>query len=226
MNKTSRNDVSLSMMCSSSANAAEDQSVTHRPCWHLTAAQKLLGRHSWCRLAIAGLATLSLFAHAETIEIGIGTQNTTTNTVTGGVVIKELKLLEKYLPKTGKYQGVDYKIDWQNFTSGPPVTNGMMANRIQIGMMGDYPLMVNGATGQETKNETQLVAVIAYNAFGSGNGIVVHLGDVARVQTGPEMRRGVAEHSPIKNLSLPKQEKRLPRFLTTDQIDALTPKAP
>ena len=174
MNKTSRNDVSLSMMCSSSANAAEDQSVTHRPCWHLTAAQKLLGRHSWCRLAIAGLATLSLFAHAETIEIGIGTQNTTTNTVTGGVVIKELKLLEKYLPKTGKYQGVDYKIDWQNFTSGPPVTNGMMANRIQIGMMGDYPLMVNGATGQETKNETQLVAVIAYNAFGSGNGIVVH----------------------------------------------------
>ena len=50
----------------------------------------------------------------------------------------------------------------------------MMANRIQIGMMGDYPLMVNGATGQETKNETQLVAVIAYNAFGSGNGIVVH----------------------------------------------------
>ena len=112
--------------------------------------------------------------HAETIEIGIGTQNTTTNTVTGGVVIKELKLLEKHLPKTGKYQGVDYKIDWQNFTSGPPVTNGMMANRIHIGMMGDYPLMVNGATGQETKNETQLVAVIAYNAFGSGNGIVVH----------------------------------------------------
>jgi hypothetical protein len=46
----------------------------------------------------------------------------------------------------------------------------MMANKIQIGMMGDYPLIVNGATGQDTKNDTQLVAVTAYNAYGGGNG--------------------------------------------------------
>ena len=113
-------------------------------------------------------------ASAETLEIGIGTQNTTTNTVTGGVVLKELGLLEKHLPKTGKYKDIEYKLSWQNATSGPPITNGMMANNIQIGMMGDYPLMVNGATGQATKNETQLVAIIAYNALGGGNGIVVH----------------------------------------------------
>ena len=113
-------------------------------------------------------------ASAETLEIGIGTQNTTTNTVTGGVVLKELGLLEKHLPKTGKYKDIQYKLSWQNATSGPPITNGMMANNIQIGMMGDYPLMVNGATGQATKNETQLVAIIAYNAVGGGNGIVVH----------------------------------------------------
>ncbi len=113
-------------------------------------------------------------AQGKVIEIGIGTQNTTTNTVTGGIVIKELGLLDRFLPKTGKYQGVTYKIDWQNFTSGPPVTNGMMANKLQIGMMGDYPLLVNGATGQQSRNETQLVAIIAYNAYGAGNGIVVH----------------------------------------------------
>jgi integrase/recombinase XerC len=34
-------------------------------------------------------------------------------------------------------------------------------------------------------------------------------------------RRAVVESSPIKNLALPKQEKRLPRFLTADQIKAL-----
>jgi NitT/TauT family transport system substrate-binding protein len=116
-------------------------------------------------------------AHAakEVVTIGIGTQNTTTNTVTGGVVLKELKLLEKHLPKTGKYANIEWKLDWQNFTSGPPITNGMVAGKLQIGMMGDYPLLVNGATGQQNKgNETQLVAVIAYNAFGSGNGVVVH----------------------------------------------------
>lgn len=108
-----------------------------------------------------------------TLSIGIGTQDTTTNTVTAGIVIKQLNLLDKYLPKTGKYKDIDYAISWQNFTSGPPITNGMIADKIQIGMMGDYPLLVNGATGQQTNNNTQLIAVIAYNAFGGGNGIVV-----------------------------------------------------
>lgn len=107
------------------------------------------------------------------IEIGIGTQNGTTNTVTGGIVLQQLGLLEKHLPRTGKYRGVEYAISWQNSTSGPPITNGMMADNIQIGMMGDYPLLVNGATGQQTKNDTELVAIIAYNAYGGGNGIIV-----------------------------------------------------
>ena len=93
---------------------------------------------------LAGAALIALTAVGEAraqkeIAIGIGTQNTTSNTVTGGIVIKELGLLEKYLPRTGQYKDVKFKIDWQNFTSGPPITNGMMANKIHIGMMGDYP---------------------------------------------------------------------------------------
>ena len=124
-------------------------------------------------LALASACSTS--ALAEVVTVGIGIQNTTTNTVTAGIVIKKLGLLEKYLPKTGKYKDIQFKIDWQNFTSGPPVTNGMIAGKLQIGMMGDYPLLVNGATFQtspETKSE--LVAIIAYNADGSGNGLVVH----------------------------------------------------
>ncbi len=138
-------------------------------------------RNALARLVQATLAILaagllqSTGAQAQNvIKIGIGTQNTTTNTVTGGIVIRQLKLLEKHLPKTGKYAGVTYEFDWQNATSGPPLINGMMADRLQIAMMGDYPLLVAGATGQQSKNETQLVAVIAYNQFGAGNGIVVH----------------------------------------------------
>ena len=144
----------------------KDLSNERRPC------VQTLWLPSLARRCNVGLAPAT--ASAETLEIGIGTQNTTTNTVTGGVVLKELGLLEKHLPKTGKYKDFQYKLSWQNATSGPPITNGMMANNIQIGMMGDYPLMVNGATGQATKNETQLVAIIAYNAVGGGNGIVVH----------------------------------------------------
>ena len=143
---------------------------------------KAIGRHlhvAGILMTVALITVTSLQAAdaqaKEVVTIGIGTQNTTTNTVTGGIVIKELKLLEKHLPKTGKYSNIEFQLDWQNFTSGPPVTNGMVANKLQIGMMGDYPLLVNGATGQQTKgNETQLIAVIAYNAFGAGNGVVVH----------------------------------------------------
>ena len=71
-------------------------------------------------------------AGAQTVvTIGIGTQDTTTNTVTAGTIIRELKLLEKHLPKDGKYANIKFEFEWKNFTSGPPVTNGMMANKLQ-----------------------------------------------------------------------------------------------
>ncbi len=125
-------------------------------------------------LALAG--GLCPPARAEsTLTVGIGTQDTTTNTATVGVVVRQLKLLEKYLPKTGRYADVKIQLDWQNFTSGPPVTNGMMAGKLQFGAMGDYPLVVNGATFQNNpESRSELIAVAAYNLYGSGNGIVVH----------------------------------------------------
>ena len=55
-----------------------------------------------CSTLFSILAGSPVLAKTEVL-IGIGTQNTTTNTVTGGIVIKEMKLMEKHLPKTGKY---------------------------------------------------------------------------------------------------------------------------
>ena len=128
-----------------------------------------------CLAALALCIGLSPVAQAEVVTVGIGTQNTTTNTVTGGIVMDKLGLLEKHLPKTGKYKDIQFKLDWQNFTSGPPITNGMVANKLQIGMMGDYPLLVNGATFQSSPDtRSELIAIIAYNANGAGNGLVVH----------------------------------------------------
>ena len=42
----------------------------------------------------------------ETVRIAIGTQDTTINYAAGGPVLRELKLLEKYLPHDGKYKDV------------------------------------------------------------------------------------------------------------------------
>jgi NitT/TauT family transport system substrate-binding protein len=114
-------------------------------------------------------------AMAETVTVGIGSQDTTTNTATAGVVIRQLHLLEKYLPRDGKYASIRFELDWQNFTSGPPVTNAMMADKLQIGMMGDYPLIVNGFTFENNpESKSRLIAVAAYSLSGSGNGMVVH----------------------------------------------------
>lgn len=127
-------------------------------------------------MSVTSLALiLAQSASAETVTLGIGTQDTTTNTVTAGVVIRQLHLLEKYLPKDGKYANIKFELEWQNFTSGPPVTNAMMANKLQIGMMGDYPLIVNGFTfDSNPESKSRLIGIAAYSLSGSGNGIVVH----------------------------------------------------
>jgi NitT/TauT family transport system substrate-binding protein len=126
-------------------------------------------------VAAAGLIVANPGRAQTTVTVGIGTQDTTTNTATTGTIIRQLHLLEQYLPKDGKYANVKFEFEWQNFTSGPPVTNGMMANKLQFGMMGDYPLVVNGFTFENNpESKSRLIAVSAYSLDGSGNGVVVH----------------------------------------------------
>ncbi|HWK33958.1 MAG TPA: nitrate ABC transporter substrate-binding protein, partial [Hyphomicrobium sp.] len=86
-------------------------------------------------LAGAILATSVLSpAHAETIRVAIGTQDTTINTATGGLLVRELKLLDKYLPKDGKYKDVTYDIQWRNFTTGAAITNDQIAGKVDFGV--------------------------------------------------------------------------------------------
>ncbi len=129
-----------------------------------------------CVVAGAFLAALAATPALgkDTINIAIGHQSMCTDTYTAGIVVKELKLLEKHLPKTGKYADVDYKISWSDYSSGGPITNQMMANKLNIGVMGDYPLIVNGSKFQATDSlRTYYVAGTGYNLKGSGNAIVV-----------------------------------------------------
>ena len=97
-----------------------------------------------------------------------------TDTYTAGIVVKELHLLEKHLPHTGKYKDVTYDIKWADYSSGGPITNQMLADKLNFGVMGDYPLIVNGAKFQDTNSlRTLYVAGTGYNLKGSSNGIVV-----------------------------------------------------
>ncbi|MDQ2078048.1 ABC transporter substrate-binding protein [Marinimicrobium sp. ABcell2] len=120
------------------------------------------------------LSVMAVSVQAETIRIAIGHQSMCTDTYTAGIVVKELKLLEKHLPTTGKYKNAKYDISWSDYSSGGPITNQMMANRLNFGVMGDYPLIVNGANFQKTDSiRTKYIAGTGYNLKGSGNAIVV-----------------------------------------------------
>jgi NitT/TauT family transport system substrate-binding protein len=112
-------------------------------------------------------------ARAETIRVAIGTQDTTINCATGGLLIRELKLLEKYLPHDGKYKDAQYEIVWKNFTSGAPLTNEMVAGKLDLGSMADFPGSFNGAAFEKAGKKSLFITVLSGSVQGSGNGIVV-----------------------------------------------------
>lgn len=110
---------------------------------------------------------------AETIRVAIGTQDTTINCATGGLIIRELNLLEKYLPKDGKYKDAKYDIVWKNFTSGPPLTNEMVADKLDIGTMADFPGALNAAAFKKAGKKSVFITALSGSPQGSGNGLVV-----------------------------------------------------
>lgn len=127
------------------------------------------------RLAAALLAASALVtaASAETIRVAVGTQDTTINCATGGLLIRELKLLEKFLPHDGKYKDASYDIQWRNFTSGAPLTNEMVAGKLDLGAMADFPGSLNGAAFAKAGRRSLFISVLSGSVKGSGNGIVV-----------------------------------------------------
>ena len=130
----------------------------------------------YCKKSLIGLVLSTLFistAQAETIRVAIGTQDTTINCATGGLLIRELKLIEKYLPHDGKYKNVTYDVQWKNFTSGAPLTNEMVAGKLDFGSMADFPGSFNGAAFQKAGKQSLFINVLSGSVEGSGNGIVV-----------------------------------------------------
>ncbi|WGS03011.1 ABC transporter substrate-binding protein (plasmid) [Bradyrhizobium sp. ISRA443] len=118
-------------------------------------------------------------SHAETIRVAVGTQDTTINCATGGLLIRQLKLLEQFLPHDGKYKDVTYDIQWKNFTSGAPLTNEMVAGKLDFGAMADFPGSLNGVAFRKAGRRSLFIGVLSGSTKGSGNGIVVPLNSPA-----------------------------------------------
>ena len=127
-------------------------------------------------LLLAALFVSSTSGEAEDrIRIGIGTQDTTINCATGGAVVRELHLLEKYLPHDGRYKEAQYDIVWHNFTSGPPLNSELLAGKLDIGNMADFPAVLGASAFQTANNgvRTYYIATLSGSVTGAGNAVVV-----------------------------------------------------
>ncbi|MET9489363.1 ABC transporter substrate-binding protein [Nocardia sp. NPDC006630] len=110
----------------------------------------------------------------NTVKLVIGYQSKTINTVTAGTLLKAKGFLEQRLNDLTAHGGPKYQVEWQDYDTGAPITAQMVAEKIDIGSMGDYPLLINGSRTQANERaKTELVSITGYNPKGALNMVVV-----------------------------------------------------
>ncbi|NWF28722.1 ABC transporter substrate-binding protein [Streptomyces sp. PKU-EA00015] len=130
--------------------------------------------------ACGGTAGADGNAGAKTVTVTVGYQSKTINTVTAGTLLRSLGYFEQELAARGKRDGTTYKVEWQDYATGAPITAQMTAGKIDIGSMGDFPLLINAARGKQLGQPTRLVAVTGYNLRGGLNTVVTAPGSPLR----------------------------------------------
>jgi NitT/TauT family transport system substrate-binding protein len=108
------------------------------------------------------------------VNVVIGYQSKTINTVTAGTLLRAQGYLERRLADITTRTGTKYNVTWQDYDTGAPITAQMVAEKIDIGSMGDYPMLINGSKTQANERaRTEIVSVTGYNPKGALNMVVV-----------------------------------------------------
>lgn len=111
---------------------------------------------------------------SKTVVVNVGYQSKTINTVNAGTLMRDRGDFEKALDRLSATTGEKYRVVWQDFSSGAPLTAQMIASHVDIGSMGDYPLLTNGSkTKKYDDAATEFIATTGYNLRGSLNQVVV-----------------------------------------------------
>ena len=92
--------------------------------------------------AILFIALIAVIAvnRKNTLEINIGYQSVTSQTW-GALIIKDLEIYEKKVQEL--YPDKKVRIVWHDEISGSIINTSMISNKIDIGFMGDMPLLLN-----------------------------------------------------------------------------------
>ena len=129
------------------------------------------------RLA-AALTALVLGAASLTACGGDGTGNEDAVRDDGSVDLSQVTLVvgdqkggsKALLSAAGLLDDVEYEIEWQEFTSGPPLLEAMNAGSVHVGGVGNTPPLFAAAAG----SEFQVVQAATYG--GTGDALVVDAG--------------------------------------------------
>lgn len=125
-------------------------------------------------LASAGCSLDSATKSANAVDVVVGYQSKTINTVTAGTLLRAQGYLERRLADITTRTGTKYNVTWQDYDTGAPITAQMVAEKIDIGSMGDYPMLINGSKTQANERaKTEIVSVTGYNPKGGLNMVVV-----------------------------------------------------
>jgi NitT/TauT family transport system substrate-binding protein len=147
---------------------ASQRSTRKRPCFRATAL--VIAAAVSATPLLSGCGVLA----AAVVEVNVGYQSKTINTVNAGTLLRDRGDFENELKALGAANGKKYRVVWQDFASGAPLTAQMIATHVDIGSMGDYPLLTNGSkTKKYSDAATELVAITGYNMRGSLNQVVV-----------------------------------------------------
>ncbi|OBF03547.1 ABC transporter substrate-binding protein [Mycobacterium sp. 852002-10029_SCH5224772] len=139
-------------------------------------------RHAaWPVSAMIAVATLtsgcsleSLSQSSGVVNVVVGYQSKTINTVTAGTLLRAQGYLERRLANITARTGTKYAVRWQDYDTGAPITAQMLAEKIDIGSMGDYPMLINGSKTQANPlARTEIVSITGYNPKGALNMVVV-----------------------------------------------------
>ncbi|MFJ2201576.1 HEAT repeat domain-containing protein [Streptomyces violaceusniger] len=123
-------------------------------------------------------------AGGKTVTVTIGYQSKTINTVTAGTLLRSLGSFERELRALGRRDGHTYKVKWEDYATGAPITAQMIAGKVDIGSMGDFPLLINSGRGTQLNAPTRLVSVTGYNLRDGLNTVLTAPGSKLRALSG------------------------------------------
>ncbi len=113
----------------------------------------------------------SSYYKKDTLQIDVGYQSVTSQTW-GALIIKNKNIFTKKLQE--KYPDKKVKVIWHDEISGAVINTNMISNKIQIGFMGDMPLILNMSKSATLDDyESSLIAFDGKGESGKNQSILV-----------------------------------------------------